>query len=307
MSRKTRLRKAYLIFYSTDKVTAGVIGLGVFVTKADGSRQLFDREKVARTCLRMGASRKIAEEIAGRVERSLYDGVPTSKVLQMTVRLLRDYKPAIRHFLDLRKGLSLMDSKPEFEVFVQVLLAHSGFEVSPNMILAGKCVEHEVDAIAKKGGVTYFVETKHHVNYHTLTGLDESRIARAILEDVTEGFEVGSCDLKIDRAMIITNTRYSEHARRFGKCRNIIQIGWNSPADLSLRSMIEENNLYPISCLRGLKRETKSKLINSGTVLMKQLLDEKPSTLARKTGVPKETLEQIIRKAEITISSANNR
>ena len=280
--------------------------LGVFVTKADGSRQLFDRGKVVRTCLRMGASREIAEEVAGRVERSVYDGVSTGKVLQLTVRLLRGYRPAIRHFLDLRRGLSLMDSKPEFEVFVQVLLANSGFEVSPNMILSGRCVEHEVDAIAKRDGVTFFVEAKHHVNYHTLTGLDESRIARAILEDVGEGFELGSCSVKVDRAMIVTNTRYSEHARRYGKCRNIVQIGWNSPVGLSLQSMIEENNLYPISCIRGLKRETRTKLVNKRIVLMKQLLEEKPSTLARETGIPKETLKQLRAKAENTLTNANN-
>ena len=278
----------------------------VYVTKADGTRQLFDREKVVRTCLRMGASRKIADAVAERVEKRLYDGIQTSKILQMTFRLLRSYKPAIKHVLDLRRGLSLMDSKPEFEIFVQLLLAHNGFEVSPNRIVAGKCVAHEVDAIARKGGVTYFVEAKHHVNYHTPTGLDESRIARAILEDVTEGFQCGKCDLKIDGAMIVTNTRYSEHARRYGKCRNILQIGWNSPANLSLQSMIEEKNLYPLSCLRGLKRETKTKLVNSRIVLIKQLLEEKPSTLARKTGIQKETLKQIIEKAETSRIDTNN-
>ena len=287
-------------------MTVGGVGVGVFVTKADGTRQLFDREKVARTCLRMGASRKIADEVAERVEKQLYDGIPTSKVLQMTLRLLRNYRPAIRHFLDLRRGLSLMEPKPEFESFVQILLAHNGFEVSPNRVIAGKCVEHEVDAIARKGGVTYFVEAKHHVNYHTLTGLDESRIARAVLEDVTEGFEFGSGDLKIDRAMIVTNTRYSEHAIRYGKCRNILQIGWSSPVNLSLQSMIEEKNLHPLSGLRGLKRETKTKLVNAGIVLMKQLFEEEPCTLARKTGVPKETLKQIIEKAENSTTAANN-
>jgi len=149
-----------------------VVGaLGVFVTKADGTRQLFDREKVVKTCLRMGANREIADEVVERVEKSLYDGISTSKILQMTFRLLRSYKPAIRHLLDLRRGLSLMDSKPEFENFVQVLLARNGFEVSPNRLVTGKCVEHEVDAIARKEGVTYFVEAKHHVNYHTPTGL----------------------------------------------------------------------------------------------------------------------------------------
>lgn len=281
--------------------------MGVYVTKADGTRQLFDREKVVKTCLRMGADKKIADEVAEKVENRLYDGIPTHKILQMTFRLLRKYTPEIRHLLDLRKGLSLMDSKPEFETFVQVLLAHNGFEVTPNRLVTGRCVTHEVDAIARKDGVTYFVEAKHHVNYHTPTGLDESRIARAVLEDVTEGFELGKCDLKIDRAMIVTNTRYSEHARRYGKCRNILQIGWNSPANLSLQNMIEEKNLYPLSCLKDLKTEAKTKLVNSGIVLMKQLLEEKPSTIARKTGIQKETLKQIIEKTKTSKTATNNR
>jgi hypothetical protein len=276
------------------------------VTKADGTKQLFDREKVVRTCLRVGASRRIADDVAEKVENRLYDGIPTSKVLQLTFRLLRKYKPAIRHLLDLRKGLSMMDSKPEFERFVQVLLARNGFEVTPNRLVTGKCVTHEVDALARKDGVTYFVEAKHHVSYHTPTGLDESRIARAILEDVTECFELGESSLKIDRAMIVTNTRYSEHARRYGKCRNILQIGWSSPANLSLQNLIEEKNLYPLSCLRTLKKETKTKLVNSGIVLMKQLFEDKPSALARKTGVHKETLKQIIENARISRIAANN-
>ena len=274
--------------------------------KANGNRQLFDREKVVRTCLRMGASRRIAEEVAGRVEDRLYDGIPTSKILQLTFRLLRKYKPSICHIFDLRRGLSLMGSKPEFESFVQVLLARNGFEVAPNRIITGKCVEHEVDAIAKKDGVTYFVEAKHHVSYHTPTGLDESRIARAVLEDVTEGFELGMSSLRIDRAMIVTNTRYSEHAMLYGECRNILQIGWRSPANLSLQNLIEEKNLYPLSCLRSLKSENRTKLVNSGVVLMEQLFEENLSSLARRTRIQKETLRQIIEKAKTSIIARNN-
>ena len=126
------------------------------------------------------------------------------------------------------------------------------------------------------------------------------------MEDVTEGFELGSCSVKIDKAMIVTNTRYSEHARRYGKCRDIVQIGWNSPVGLSLQSMIEENNLYPTSCIRGLKRETRTKLVNKRILLKKQLLEMKPSTLARETGIPKETLKQLQAKAETTMTKTNN-
>jgi hypothetical protein len=86
--------------------------LEVFVTKADGSKQLFDGEKVVATCLRLGASRKIAVGVAEKVENRLYDGIPTSEILRMTFRLLRKYQPEIRHLLDLRRGLSFMGSKP---------------------------------------------------------------------------------------------------------------------------------------------------------------------------------------------------
>jgi hypothetical protein len=186
-----------------------------------------------------------------------------------------------------------MSSKPEFEVFVQALLAHNGFEVSSNQLLIGKCVEHEVDAIARKNGVTFFVEAKHHLRYHTPTGLDESRIARAVLEDVIEGFALGKSDLKIDRAMIVTNTRYSDQAVQYGSCKNILQIGWSSPIDHGLQSMIEGRNLLPLSCVRGLGVDARVKLAISGIVLFEQLIDEDTMELARKTGLPRDFIRSI--------------
>jgi hypothetical protein len=271
--------------------------LGVFVRKEDGSRQLFDREKVVRTCSRMGASSHVAHEVAEKVERRLYDGISTQMILRMIFRFMRKYKPEVGNLFDLKKGLSLMSSKPEFEVFVQVLLVHQGFEVKSNQILRGKCVEHEVDAIARKNGVTYFVEAKHHLSYHSLTGLDESRIARAVLEDVAEGFVPARGDLKIDRAMIVTNTRYSEQAIQFGRCRNILQIGWSSPENFGLQNMISEKKLYPLSCLRGLSGDTRMKLVEAGIVLIGQLLDENLHELAKKTRIPEDTLQGIEEKA----------
>jgi HJR/Mrr/RecB family endonuclease len=275
-----------------------VNSLSVSVTKADGSTQLFDKAKVVKTCLRIGANRRIAVQIADEVESLVYNGIPTHKVLQIALKLLREHKPTIRHFLDLKKGLSVMNSKPEFEKFVQILLVHHGFEVGPSQVIKGKCIGHEVDAVAKKDGVTYFVEAKHHSNYHTPTGLDESRIARAVLEDVAEGFLLGKSTLEIDRAMIVTNTRYSEHAKRYGKCRNILQIGWSSPKELSLQNMIEEKKVYPISCIRGLSNQTRMKLVNSGVVLIKQLVEEETSKLSEETDLSKEFLKRIIEKAK---------
>jgi HJR/Mrr/RecB family endonuclease len=167
----------------------------------------------------MGADSYIANDVAERIQRRLYEGITTEMILKLIFTYMRKYRPAVSHLFDLKRGISLMEPKPEFELFIQVLLAHTGFEVTPNQILRGRCGEHEVDGIARKDGVTYFVEVKHHLSYHALTGLDESRIAWAVLEDVTDAFTLGLTDQKIDRAVIVTNTRYSEHAIQYGKCK----------------------------------------------------------------------------------------
>jgi hypothetical protein len=276
--------------------------LAVVVKKADGSFQPFDREKVVRTCLRMGADRQVAYDVAAKVETRLYDGISTSQVLRMIFQFMRRTKPSVGNLYDLRKGLSLMVSKPEFEVFVRAILRRNGFEVTPNQILKGKCVQHEVDGIARKGGVTYFVEAKHHVNYHAPTGLDESRIARAVLEDVGEGYDVGSCDLKIDRAMIVTNTRFSEEATQYGRCRNILQIGWSSPMNHGLQNLIEGVHLLPLSCIKGLGVDARLTLANVDIVLFEQISHEDVGELVRKTGLPHDLFRKLQEKIEPQIT-----
>ena len=76
------------------------------MTKADGSRQLYNKAKIVRTCLRMGATHKIATEVVDKIEARLYAGISTKKILQMIFRFMSKHKPGVRHFLDLRKGLS---------------------------------------------------------------------------------------------------------------------------------------------------------------------------------------------------------
>ena len=191
-------------------------------------------------------------------------------------------------------------------MFVRIVLAHNGFEVSPNKLLKGKCVEHEVDALAKKDGKTCFVEAKHHFSYHALTGLDESRIARAVLEDVTEGFTLGKTNTKIDGAMIVTNTKFSKQAKRYGECREILQIGWNSPENHGLQTMIDKQMLYPLSCLKGLKVENRNRLVKSGIVLMKQLLEANPTELAKKAILTEAIVKSIRTKAKSGLNAVKH-
>lgn len=269
----------------------------LFVTKVDGSKEPFDRKKVVRTCMRMGATEEMSEVIAKKIEEEVYDGIESRKILQMIFRSMRRYRPVCRHIIDLRKSLSLLRSKPDFEIYIQMLLKEHGYDVLSNQIINGKCVEHEVDAVAKKDGKTTIVEVKHHFDYHTPIGLDEARIARAVYEDVSEGFENGSNNLKIDHVMIISNTKLSKHAERYVKCRNIEHKGWSYPSHYDLQTMIEEKKLYPVSIIRGLKLQVIESLTSNGIVMLKQLLKMNPEELRRKTRISKKDSIFVISKA----------
>jgi hypothetical protein len=220
----------------------------------------------------------------------------------MIFRRLRKHKPAIKYQIDLRRALSLLSPTPDFERFIQLLLHENGYEVTPNQIIRGKCIEHEVDSVARKNGETCIVEVKHHFKYHTPTSLDVSRISRAVFEDVTEGYELGVNSLKIDYVLIVCNTKLSDHAKRYADCRGIRHIGWSSPNNRDLQTMIEEKKLYPITFLKALNGDARQKLTSNGLLLLKQLAAQNPMALRRLTGVSKEKAASLIDDARVILA-----
>lgn len=270
----------------------------VFVTKADGRREEFKKEKIIRTCLRLGTSQEQAELIAKEIEKRIYEGVETREILRMIFKLLQKFKPEIKHQIDLREAISLLSSKPDFERFIQLLLKEYGYEVVPNQIVEGYCVDHEIDAIAKKDSQTFLVEVKHHFNPHAYTGKDVLLEAQAILEDLKEGRKIGKNSLDFNKILIVCNTKFSEHAKKYALCKGIDLIGWNYPEEKGLERLIEEKRLYPITILKDLDVKSREKLSGAGIVLLKQLLEESLEELRKKTKIQKKKLRMFLEKAK---------
>jgi hypothetical protein len=273
----------------------------IYTVKADGTRQEFKKDKIIRTCLSLGAPPHVADDVANRIERRIYDGIRTKKILDMIFRELERDLPRIGYHIDLRTALSMLNPKPDFEWFVQALLREHGYEISPSQIIRGKCVEHEVDAIARKQGKTYIVEAKHHIDHHALTGLDIPRIARATIEDVTDAFREGLTKLNIDNAMVVCNTKYSEHATRYAECRGIQLIGWGHPPERGIERMIIEKKLFPVTYLRNLTTGQMNRLTSRGILLVKDVATSYPKDLLQKTELPAKLVERIIAEARAIV------
>jgi Holliday junction resolvase-like predicted endonuclease len=265
----------------------------VSVTKFDGSKQVYSREKVVNTSMRMGVNKAQAEKIADEVEKRLYDGMPTQEILGIVRRCLRECKPRLDLGLDLRGSISMLRPAPDFEHFIRLMLREYGYKVSANRIVRGRCVEHEIDGVARKKGEVVYVEVKHHSNPHTYTGMDVMKEARATLEDLVEGAEDGVNRIRFNKAMVICNTKFSNHAKRYSECRGIDHIAWKSPVDGGLEQRVREKELYPITMFRDLDSEAEEKLGDQGIILLRQLLEQDVRRLARSSGIRRYKLEDL--------------
>ena len=272
----------------------------IYVTKANGERKPFNPNKVLRTCKRLGLNDKEANEILKYIQANIYDGIRTSKILKMIFSKAKEFREKFKHSIDLREAISLLRPKPDFEHFVGYLMKSLGYEIISNQIVPGKCVEHEVDIIAKKGKEVIHVEVKHHYNFHTYTGLEQVLATYSAFKDMKDGYEEGFHNFNFSSCMIICNTKFSFHAKKFAKCKGIKLIGWRTEK-ISLENLIEKNKLYPITMIKGISQKEIEKFGNANIVLIKQLVEMDPKEIYKLTKIPKDRINSLKRRGRIIL------
>jgi len=272
------------------------------VKKADGRLEPFDRSKVVRTALHLGLDSDEAEAIAEEVSKSIYDGIPTSKILSLIHELARKSRPELEHIGDLREAISRMRSKPDFEEYIRLVLKAIGYLVEPGRVLEGRCISHEIDGIAFMDDEVLVVEVKHHVNPHTYTGLDTVLQLWATLEDLREGYRLGLHHYAFTSAILACNTKISLHAERYARCKGIKYMGWKYPQAFALGDIVAKHKLYPITMLRFLSEEQVASLGNQGIVTLTQLAEYDSDELARLINAEKTFAEKLLEAAATVIT-----
>ncbi len=268
----------------------------IMVVKADGVGEPFNREKVLKTCFKLCGSIELAEKVSKRVEEQVYDGISTREILSAIFRIMAEYKPAMAHRIDLRTSLSLLRSKPDFENFISQIFRNLGYRVERNIIAQGSCIEHEVDILASRNGELIYVEVKHHMNPHIYVKLDVVEKVWATMLDIREGYENGLNTLNISRPLVATNTKFTNRAYKYAKCRGVDLLGWGVADGMDLEKLIVEFKLYPVTILKGFDLNVLYRVIDAGYVTVKQLADSTASKLLE-TGLPESSVNLLVERA----------
>ena len=245
--------------------------MSVKVIKMDGSQEDYSEEKIWQSASRVGVPKALSEDMIAEIRGKLYDGIPTHEIFAIIKNYLsRSPRPEYAAKYNLKTSLAeLGPSGYPFEQYVAALLTEIGYKTVTNQILPGKCVSHEVDVVAIKDGVKYFVEAKFHSSPNQRTDVKVPLYIKARFEDLA--FRDGGST----SPWIVTNTKFSTDAIAYGNCVGIHLTSWGYPKGEGIMDLIERTHLHPITMLEGLTKEDKRLLLSQNIVLCRDLLKNK--------------------------------
>ena len=155
-----------------------------------------------------------------------------------------------------------------FEKLVGKIMEYEGYETKVGVIVKGNCVQHEVDVIAQKDNNHYMIECKYHS--------DQGRF----------------CNVKIP---LYIHSRFLDVEKQWER-QKLLLTSWDYPIGSGLKDRIDKLGLHPLTALTTLTKAEKTKLLDTGIVLCKEL-HENPSLL-EKIGVPKPRHKTILEDSE---------
>lgn len=242
----------------------------MYITKADGERELFDPAKLDISLTRAGAMNDARKEILAHVQTEIRDGASTEDIYRHAFELLRRIgSPAVAARYSIKRAVFALGPSgfPFEQFFAEVLRAH-GWSARTGVELQGRCAPHEVDVLAEKNGRRVGVEAKFHNDPGGKTDIKDALYVHARYEDLGRSGERSS---RVDEGWLVTNTRFTRNAIRYAQCSNLTLIGWDYPHGNGLLAMIEEARVHPLTCLTTLSESEKRRLMENRIVLCKDI------------------------------------
>ena len=247
---------------------------------------------------RAQASEELIQQIVTQIESTIYDGITTKKIYQMAFKMLKGKSRVSASKYKLKKALmELGPSGFPFEKLVGKLLEYEGFETKVGVIVQGNCVQHEVDVIAQKDNTHYMIECKYHSDQGRFCNVKIPLYIHSRFLDVEKQWEhQKGHEAKLHKGGVYTNTRFTTDAIQYGKCVGLLLTSWDYPLGNGLKDRIDQSGLHPLTALTTLTKVEKTKLLEKGIVLCKEL--HETSNLLNQIGIDKTRHKKILEDSE---------
>ncbi len=270
----------------------------MYITKADGTKEPFNVRKLETSLKRAGAEKGEVQSIVRSIEGTLTDGMRTQDIYKHAFALLREHNDPIAAKYSLRRAVfSLGPTGFPFEDFLGKLFELQGYKTKRRLFIKGKCATHEIDLAAYSPAHSFVAEAKFHAQPGIKSDLQVAMYSYARFldlrdEKICKGDQCGIISLKV-----ITNTKFTDAAIKYGTCSGIELLSWDYPKQNSLHHMIENLGVYPITVLTRLAQSQKQALLANGHILCSDLLQD-PNAL-RTIGLSNQKTDAVLGEAQL--------
>lgn len=267
-----------------------------YIIKASGQREPFNIKKFKRSLERAGASHDVITQLAHEIQQHT-DLNTTKDIYNYALSKLGSIHRPLAARYNLKNAL--IEFGPTgfpFEHYVATVFKHQGFIVSLAQLIQGRCVWHEVDLVIQKDRTHAIVECKFHNQQGLKSDVKVSLYVQARFEDVRQAWAKAPDHVQeYHRAWLVTNTKFTTEAIKYGECVGIFLLGWSYPAHNNLAELIDRLGLHPITSLTSLNRKQKALLLEQGFILCRDA-NSHIKTL-EKIGLNSVTIQQVLQEA----------
>jgi hypothetical protein len=245
------------------------------IIKNSGDIVEYDRKKLRKSLLHTGLIGVDLDNTIKTVEAYIYDGIRTKQIYKFTKRLLKRISNTHAARYNLRSALQQLGPAGFFfEKFVSLIFIADGYQAKTNLNLQGKCVSHEIDVIVRRADQLTMIECKFHAQHGAVSDVKVPMYILSRFNDLKDiAHNIFGRPELLSGCMIVTNNRFSSDAEAFANCNGLALMSWDYPTNDSLKTRIDNKQLYPITCLVTITSIEKEKLLIMGIILVAQLID----------------------------------
>lgn len=270
---------------------------GITVVKADGARVPFDPEKIRGSLRRSGATDDVIDAVLEKSMPRFVDGMSTRALYRIVHRQLKTLQLSTAGKYHLKRAImELGPSGFPFERLVARLLEAEGYRAEIDRTVQGHCVKHEVDVTAEKENEHLMVECKFHSDPGRLCDAKHALYVHARFLDLEKAWKsLPGHDRIVHHGWLVTNTRFSGDASRYGVCAGLFLLSWDYPDSAGLRELIDHHRLYPLTCLTTLTRQEKQELLAKRIVVARTVCEQ--PDLLKELRLPSSRMEAVMNEA----------
>ena len=270
----------------------------LIVTKASGEEVVFSMDKLRQSLRNSGATEEQVEKVIKVIEPQLFNGIKTKKIYTWAFSILKKSTGSVAAKYQLKKAITEFGpSGFPFEKFIGKLFERKGYHVKVGIIVQGTCVSHELDVVASSETEHMMMECKFHSTQGKMSDVKVPLYIHSRFNDVKSQWLLNKQikDKKL-KAWVVTNTRFSPDALRYGTCAGLNLLSWDYPLNESIKVMIDKYKHYPITCLTLLTKPEKEHLLENNVVLCSELKEDYARLNA--LHIPDKRLQQIKKELE---------